>query len=268
MANDPETRTEATPEALEMPAPTGWPFVMAVGVTLIAAGVVTNYFLTFVGILAFLIAAGFWAWLVFKTGGGVEEVPLAPADQRARPVTAMPGMVEALQEGMPGHRLRLPEKIHPYSAGAKGGLYGAFTMTIPALAYGIASGHGIWYPVNLLMGMVMQLPPDASGQPDVHTLEQFHPLWLMLGLLIHVIISISLGLMYGVILPMLPSRPIVWGGIVAPLLWTGASYGFMGVLNPDLAKVVDWPSFAAAQFIYGLTVGYVVLRSEKVYVDQ
>jgi hypothetical protein len=75
--------------------------------------------------------------------------------------------------------------------------------------------------------------------------------------------------MYGVLLPMLPSRrPIVWGGLVAPVMWTGANYGFMGVLNPDLAKVLDWPSFIAAQLVYGLTVGIVVVRSEKVYVNQ
>jgi hypothetical protein len=74
--------------------------------------------------------------------------------------------------------------------------------------------------------------------------------------------------MYGVLMPMFPGRPMLWGGVIAPMLWTGATYSFMGVLNPDLHSAVHWPSFIASQFIYGLTVGFVVIRSEKVYVNQ
>jgi hypothetical protein len=269
MATETQTPAEAVPEELELPAGTGWPFVMAVGITLMAAGVVTNYFLTLVGVIAFLTAAGFWAWLVFAPGVGEEHVPVEPRERRARTIHEMPGIVETMEEGMAGHRLRLPEKIHPYSAGAKGGLVGAFTMAIPALLYGIFSHHGIWYPVNLLVGMLLPLPTDAGGQLDMQAIEQFRLSWFLIGLVIHLIISVGLGLMYGVILPMLPTqRPIFWGGVIAPLLWTGAAYGFMGVLNPTLARVVDWPSFIAAQFIYGLTVGIVVLRSEQVYVNR
>jgi hypothetical protein len=37
------------------------------------------------------------------------------------------------------------------------------------------------------------------------------------------------------------------------------------VLNPMLREAVNWPSFIAAQFLYGIVVGMVVVRSEKVY---
>jgi hypothetical protein len=268
MATENEARGSVPPETIEMPAATSWPFVMAVSVTLIGAGIVTNLLLTYVGIAMFLLAAAGWAWTALTPGVGHEEVELAPPERRARPVQEAEAHVESLRAGMPGHRMQLPEKIHPYSAGAKGGFFGGLTMPVPALVYGIISQHGIWYPVNLLAGMVMALPLGPDGKPDVHALEQFRLSWLTIGLLIHGVTSIGLGLIYGVILPMLPRRPILWGGVVAPLLWTGAIYGFMGVLNPDLAASVHWPSFAAAQFVYGLTVGIVVVRSEQVYVTQ
>jgi hypothetical protein len=89
--------------------------------------------------------------------------------------------------------------------------------------------------------------------------------WVLIAILIHATMSVGLGLLYGVLLPMLPGRPMFWGGIVAPLLWTGAIHGFMGILNPALSNAVDWPSFFVAQFVYGIVVGWVVVRSEKVY---
>ena len=53
--------------------------------------------------------------------------------------------------------------------------------------------------------------------------------------------SVVFGLLYGVLLPMLPSVPrlhipgsLAWGGIIFPLLWTGLGYSLMGVANPVL----------------------------------
>ncbi len=253
-------------EAIEVPAPTVWPLVLALGCTLLVAGLVTNLILTLTGLVLLLAGMAGWVWQLLP-GAGVGHVwePLAPMERRCKPVCVAPTAVETLRPSMAGHRMHLPEKIHPYSAGAKGGLLGGALMPIPALVYGVISGHGLWYPINLLAGMVMVLPRTADGQLDIAYLEQFHFGLLLLGLVIHVVISVGLGLMYGVLLPTLPGRPIFWGGVVAPLLWTGASYGFMGVLNPPLRSVIDWPSFIASQFMYGVVVGIVVVRSEKVY---
>ena len=43
------------------------------------------------------------------------------------------------------------------------------------------------------------------------------------------------GLLYGAMLPMWPKRPILLGGIVAPVLWTGLLHCAMGIVNPFLA---------------------------------
>ena len=47
-------------------------------------------------------------------------------------------------------RARLPLEIYPVSAGIKGGLAGSVAMAVLAAMFGIVSGHGIWYPINLL----------------------------------------------------------------------------------------------------------------------
>jgi uncharacterized membrane protein YagU involved in acid resistance len=100
-------------------------------------------------------------------------------------------------------------------------------------------------------------------------LEQFHWQLLLIGTVIHGVMSLVLGLIYGVLLPTLPairSGQLAWGGLLMPLLWTGSSYGFMGLVNPLLQQVVDWPWFVASQFVFGVTAALVVIRSEKIAV--
>lgn len=280
---DEQTSPAVGPEEIEVPAATATPLVLALAVTLMATGLVTNLAMTVLGLVIFVPTFAAWMWQLLPGAGRVTE-PLVPPEQRSRPPTVCPDEVEAMRVGMPGHRLRIPEKIHPYSAGVKGGIYGGIAMTVPALVYGMVSGHGPWYPVNLLVGMVLPLPQRPDGSLDIAQLDQFHPGWLILGIVIHAVISVSLGLLYGVLLPTLPSlivfwgglgAPLVRGGVVAPLLWTGASYGFMGVLNPQLREVVfvnaqpflasPWIWFVASQFVYGVVVALVVVRSEMVY---
>ena len=49
-----------------------------------------------------------------------------------------------------------------------------------------------------------------------------------------------------------------------PLVWTGVSYGLMGVVNPLLQEAVDWPWFIVSQFVYGITAAIVVVRTEEI----
>ena len=47
-------------EAHALPAPTIWPVVMALGITLLAAGIATNYFVSAGGAILFLMAVRGW----------------------------------------------------------------------------------------------------------------------------------------------------------------------------------------------------------------
>jgi hypothetical protein len=263
MASDPQTTPqpeEAAPDAVEMPRPTVAPVVLAVGLALLAAGVPFGPGFVVVGAVVAVAGLGLWIAQLLPGRGHVHE-PLAEAARRAPPVTGAAGGVERLREGLPGYRFRLPRDVHPISAGIKGGIVGGVVMPLPALLWGLFGGHGLWYPVNLLAGMVL----PGVGKMDVPELEQFRASLLLVALVIHVVMSVVLGLIYGVLLPTLPAvpRPLAWGGLLMPLLWTGTSYALMRVVNPLLSQHVSWPWFILSQFLFGAAAALVVMRAER-----
>jgi hypothetical protein len=87
-------------------------------------------------------------------------------------------------------------------------------------------------------------------------------------MILHGVLSVLFGVAFGLVLPRVPSipGPMAWGGLVMPLLWTGLSYGLMGVVNPTLQRVVEWPWFVASQFVFGVVASIVVVRSVEVEV--
>src|SRR5512141_943937 len=109
-----------------------------------------------------------------------------------------------------GYSARVPALVYPYSAGLFGGLLGGLAMIPVALAYGLLSGDGVWYPVNLIAATLVRSWQGASAAQ----LEQFSLTGLILGLLIHLVMSIGLGLAFAVLLPTFPGTPIVWAFIV------------------------------------------------------
>jgi hypothetical protein len=253
---------EAEHGAVEMPRPTAAPIVLSVGLVLLAAGVATSLALSVVGAVVLFIGLGLWIAHLLPGQGHMHEALVEPA-QRARPITGTPGTVEQLRTGMPGYRVRMPEQVHPISAGVKGGILGGLVIPIPALLYGYLSGHGLWYPVNLLAGMVS---PGVGNMSNAE-LGQFHPTLVLAAVVIHATTSVIVGLIYGVLLPTLPEipKPLAWGGFIMPLLWTGASYGLMETVNPVLRRDVDWPWFIASQFVFGIVSALVVLRAYRLH---
>jgi hypothetical protein len=258
----PQPEGPAAPASVELPRPTAAPLVLALGLTLLAAGVGLGPAFLVPG--AALVVAALSTWIAeLLPGRGHVHEPLAEPARRARPITGVAGGVGQLRPGMPGYRLRLPQEIHPTSAGLKGGLVGGAVMPVPALLWGLLSGHGPWYPINLLAGMVL----PGVGRMSVPELEQFHASLLVLALIIHVAMSAVLGLIYGVLLPTLPAvpRPIAWGGLLMPILWTGASYVALRVVSPLLLGEVSWPWFLVSQLVYGITMPAVVLGAKRLH---
>jgi hypothetical protein len=259
----PEREESATPGSVEMPRSTAWPIVLALGIALFSAGAVANVALSVVGGLLFVIALTGWIGQLLS-GRGHEHLAMVEPALRPQSIGIRPGMVEQLRPGVAGYRFQLPEKIHPISAGVKGGIVGGLVMPIPALTYGLLSGHGLWFPVNLLTGMVV---PGISGETAAQ-LEQFSATGLVLGIIIHAAFSVAFGLFFGVVSPTLPPIPggaLIAGGVLMPLLWTGLCHGVMGIVNPLLNEFVSWPWFIASQVVYGLAMSIVVINSEKVY---
>jgi len=157
-------------------------------------------------------------------------------------------------------RAWLPIETYPVSAGIKGGLAGGVAMAVLACAYGLLKAGSIWYPINLLAATVYA----ESLKLGPAQLNSFHADSFAFALVLHGIGSVFVGLLYGAMLPMFARRPIVLGGLIAPVLWSGLLYSTMQLLNPLLASRVDWIWFMASQIAFGVVAGLVVVRQERV----
>jgi hypothetical protein len=236
---------------------------LAFGVTLMLAGLVTHVSATAVGVVIALAAAVGW-WREVLPVERLERVALRPAALRARPILPSRARVERLVPGEGGHRLRIPVEVPPMSAGVAGGIAGGVAMAAVALAYGVIVQRSPWYPINLLAAVAM--PGMAEAEPD--QLRAFSGAALLVGIAAHGLISVLVGLLYATILPMLPRRHMLWGGLVAPLLWTGPLSALLGAINPALGARVDWAWFVASQIAFGLAAGRVVSRAAPVPTEQ
>jgi len=244
-----------SPGTIELPAPTAWPIILAFGLTLLFAGMVTTASVSILG--AILTIAGCLGWF-----GDVlpqekhESVPVAeklPAVATSRPQVAQ---VEWMTQEL--HRARLPLEIYPISAGVKGGLAGSVAMAVLAVLYGIISGHGMWYPINLLSAGFF--PARAT----VAQIAAFHWDALIIATIIHLICSLLVGLLYGAALPMFPRRPILLGGLIAPILWSGLLHSVLEAVDPVLNQRIDWLWFVISQIGFGIVAGIVVSRQVRI----
>jgi len=248
--------TSRTPGTIEVPAPTAWPFILAFGATLLFAGLVTSMSVSALGAALALAGCIGWFRAVFPHERE-EAVAVVPEDIR---LTTDRRVVERIPV-LPDHlRAWLPVRTYPVSAGVKGGIAGSIAMAVLACAYGVLKAGSIWYPINLLAAGVYR-ESLRLGPAQLHS---FHADSFMIAFLLHGLVSILVGLLYGAMLPMLPRHPIVVGGVVAPVLWSGLLYTILGLLNPLLATHIDWFWFVASQVAFGIVAGLVVERQASI----
>jgi hypothetical protein len=244
------------PREIEVPAPTAWPIVLALGFTLLFAGLLTSASVSVLG--AVLAFAGSIGWFREVLPHEHEEtVPVLPEEVS---ITTKRSVVERLPVATEQVRAWLPLETYPMSAGVKGGLAGSIAMAALACLYGLLKTGSIWYPINLLAAVVYA----PSEVPSISQFNSFHAGLFFLAVLLHLVTSILVGLLYGAMLPMFARRPIVLGGLIAPVLWSGLLYTMLGLLNPLLASRIDWIWFMASQIAFGLVAGLVVVRQERV----
>src|ERR1700692_2691117 len=252
LATEQLNETCRTPHTIELPAPPAWPFILAFGATLLFAGLVTSMSVSVLGAALALAGCVGWFRAVFPYEQE-EAVAVVPEDIRLitdrRVVERIPVLPDQLRAWLPVH-------TYPVSAGVKGGIAGSVAMAVLACAYGLLKAGSIWYPINLLAAVIYR---ESSGLGPAQ-LYSFHADAFVIAFVLHGLVSIFVGLLYGAMLPMFPRRPIVLGGLIAPVLWSGRLYKILGLLNPLLASHIDWLWFMASQVAFGVVAGLVVVR--------
>jgi len=244
---------------IHLPAPTAWPIVLALGFALIMAGLVTNAVISILG--AVLLVSGCAGWFrQVLPHEAHEDIPVEAHEVTIASTRTHVTRIEVSEE----HRAHLPVETYPILSGIKGGIAGGIAMIFPALLYGLISQHSIWYPVNLLGGAGVA----HWTNPTTAEIASFHLSALIIATIIHAAGSILIGLLYGAMLPMLPRHPIILGGVVAPLLWTGLLHSSLGVINPALDARISWGWFVVSQVTFGLVAGLVVIRQGKIRTGQ
>jgi hypothetical protein len=239
-----------------MPAPTAWPLALAFGVTLLFAGLLTNVSLSVLGLVLTLAGCVGWFMQVLPREQEV-AVPVVLEELR---IATQRRVVERLPVAPELVRAWLPVETYPISAGVKGGWAGSVAMAILACSYGLLKTGSIWYPINLLAATAY----TQSLKLDPSQLNSFHFDSFAMAVLLHGIGSTLVGVLYGAMLPMFPRRPILLGGLIAPVLWSGLLYSILNLLNPLLASRIDWVWFMASQVAFGVVAGLVVVRHERI----
>jgi hypothetical protein len=255
-----EPNLTGNPESVVLPAPTAWPFLLALGASLIFAGLLTSVSVSILGAILFVPAAVGWFRQVLPHEHHV-EVPAVPEPGL---MVVTPREVMRVPAAQQVQRAWLPLKIYPISAGVKGGLAGGVAMALLAMLYGLIFVHSIWYPINLIAGSLYAAPAVPTTQALIH----FRFDWFLFALAMHITMCLLVGLLYGAMLPMLPTRPIILGGIIGPLLWTGLLYRILDFVNPMLDQQINWLWFAASQVAFGVVAGLVVVRQNQVWTSE
>jgi hypothetical protein len=238
--------------AIEVPAPTAWPLVLAIGVTLMPAGLLTNMSVTVLGVVLSLAGCVGWFREVIPDDHE-EDVPVVVDDSEVRTGRRAVDRLAIAPEQV---RAWLPVRTYPISAGVRGGWAGGVAMAALACGYGLLNIGSIWYPINLLAAVVYAQSVNF-GSTD---LNAFHLDSFAIAVGVHATVSTLVGLLYGAMLPMVPRRPIVLGGVIVPVLWSDLMHPTMNLLNPLLASRIDWFWFVASQMAFGLVAGAVVVR--------
>lgn len=242
-----------------LPVPTAWPMVLALGLTLTIAGMVTHWVISLLGAVLVLRSVVGWFFEVLPHEHHV-SVPVS-ADNIVISTTRR--RHEQLRID-PLHRKLLPVETFSLAAGIKGGIAGGIAMVVPATFFSLLKYHSLWYAINLLAagGFV-----SWAGESNAF-LAQFHLMGLLAALGIHALTSVLVGLLYGAMLPMFPRNPILTAGFIAPFLWTGILYTALGVISPILNARIDWLWFVVSQIAFGLVCGFVVNLQVKVRTPQ
>ena len=244
---------------IQLPSPTAWPVVLALGIALVLSGMVTSGIVSILGgVLAIAAMVGWFRQVLPHEAHGAVEV-----STEAVHISSARTLAARLPTDATSRKI-IPVETFRITTGIKGGIAGGIAMAVPAAIFSVIRYHSVWYAMNLLAagGFV-----SWAGASDAF-LSEFHLRGLLAAFVIHGLTSLLVGLLYGAMLPMFPKYPIVTAGIMVPLLFTGILHSAIAVVSPILNQRIEWFWFIASQVAFGLVCGFVVNLQAKVRTPQ
>jgi hypothetical protein len=140
-----EYKSEIGHHAVQMPSPTAWPLVLALGVALLAAGMVTSVAISVLGLVLALAASVGW----FRSVLPAEAHLMVEVTDEAIAIEPSLKSLERLPRG-PMHRKMIPVETFQLTTGLRDGIAGGIAMILPATIFSVLKFHSIWYAVNLM----------------------------------------------------------------------------------------------------------------------
>lgn len=245
-------------QQIELPAPTYWPMVAALGLTLLLAGLLTHWLISLVGFI--LSASGGIGWFRDVFPHARHEILEVDVEQAAIKNLTAQHSVANLNIGKAGHRIRYPEHVHPMTTGIKGGLLGGVVMSVMAVLYGYFFKNSLWWTVNLLAAIALPSMQNASAE----TLLQFSALGLFIAIIVHFFTSCFVGLLLAAVLPMFPRYAFIWAGLLSPAIWSALFFATLHFINPAMSDYINWTWFFICQLGFALVAGYYIKTSVKI----
>ena len=249
--SDSMQETQTAIKRVNLPAPTAWPLILAFGLSLGCAGLVTSYSITCIGVVLAVAGIVGWARQVLPDEQH-EEFVVIPRKMDLETERRRVARIQVDET----HRALLPLQSYTVSSGILGGFAGGTAMIVLAELYGIVAHHSVWYVVNLLGGA------GVAGwtNPSAAELNSFRLSALVIAIVIHTSTAFVVGLLYGALLPILPRHPVILGGLIGPALWTGLLHSTLGLINPYFDSHVNWWWFALSQAGFGVVAGVTVVK--------
>lgn len=232
-------------ELIHLPSPTAWPMVLALGISLVVAGLITHVSLTVLGVVLTIYAAAGWF---------VNVLPHEKIEHIHVTATALEQSVAAAVEPAAPATPHLSERTYSFISGVEAGIAGGLAMALVAVLFSLVRFHSLWYATNLMAASSFLSWTDASDT----FLAGFHLEGLLVGLGIHTLVSLLVGLLYASIMPIFPRLALVTGGIFTPLVWTALAWSVMNSVTPVLGARVDWVWFIGSQIAYGVVAVLVI----------
>jgi hypothetical protein len=168
---------------------------------------------------------------------------------------------ERMSLSTPSSRLKSQSGVSPLPdviglGGALAGLAGGLAMAVVAALISASMGQDIWHEPKRIAAIVYG--------PAAFATSGFEPGPVLVGTLIHLLVSALLGAIFGIVtrrwlrLTSDFGTPVLAGLIYGLMIWLVAYFAVLPLLNPALLEIYA-PAFIIQHAVFGIVMGLVYM---------